>query len=144
MALGQFTLQLNGTRLAMAMGFNHVTAQQKRSLGASSDFGIEESVHYRLVTDSDFTPNGFDFSSVVGVNGHFVSSLNVVNIHGNDSVCIRVPSLGSNGFETLSGSKTNVMGLVAMSADDNSIVFHQPSHPFSVISVASQFPTCRF
>jgi hypothetical protein len=84
------------------------------------------------VTDGDYTRNGFEISSVVGSNGHFVSSLNVVNIHGNDSVYIRVPSLGSNGFETLSGTKTNVMAKIATSADDNGITFHQPTHPFSV------------
>ena len=115
----------------MALGFNHVTAQQKRKLGATTDYSIEESVHYRLITNGDYERNGFDIVATAGSNGHFVSSMNVVNVHGNDSVYVRVTNLNSNGFETLHGTKTNVMGVVPMTSGDNTVSFHMPNHPFS-------------
>ena len=56
MLLGKWDIQTAGVKLGMALGFNHITAQQLRDLNtnASVKTSVENSIHYRETTATEY------------------------------------------------------------------------------------------
>jgi hypothetical protein len=133
MALGKWDIQTMGVKLGMALGFNHVSAQMLKQydLPASVKTSVENSVHYRETTLTEFN----DFTILTPTSsvayGHTVNSVNCVNMFANDSVYIRITNLPSNAYETLYGAQTNVMAVIPMYSGSASENFHSPSNPTS-------------
>ena len=144
MALGKFDIQTGGVKLGMALGFNHITAQQLRDLNLSSSVktSVENSVHYRETTLTEYN----DFTILNPTNsatylegdkrkdqyGHSVLSANCVNMFANDSVYLRIGNLPANAYETLYGGLTNVMAVIPMYSGSSSTEnFYSPSNVIS-------------
>ena len=132
MVLGKFDVKTNGVKLGMALGFNHVSAQQIKMLGATGNntTSRELSVHYRELPDTTTEYYDFAFPRTVG-SPHAVYSLNCVNMFANDDVYLHISNLPSNAFTTLSQASTTVMGVIPMYSGSNSENFHTPSNPTS-------------
>ena len=143
MALGKFDIQTQGVKLGMALGFNHITAQQLKLLAGADPkqtTSTENSVHFRETTDTewyDFTiPNKDSPTVTVGgtvlnTYGHAIYSQNCVNMFANDSVYIHINNLPSNAYTTLSGTSSTVMAVIPMYSGSSSENFHTPSNPTS-------------
>ena len=143
MALGKFDIQTGGVKLGMALGFNHITAQQLRDLNLSSSVktSVENSVHYRETTLTEYN----DFTILNPTNsatyldgdkrkdqyGHSVLSANCVNMFANDSVYLRIGNLPANAYETLFGGLTNVMAVIPMYSGSSTENFYSPSNVIS-------------
>ena len=143
MVLGKFDIQTGGVKLGMALGFNHITAQQLRDLNldASVKTSVENSVHYRETTLTEYN----DFTILNPTNsatyldgdkrknqyGHSVLSANCVNMFANDSVYLRIANLPANAYETLYGGLTNVMAVIPMYSGSSTENFYSPSNVIS-------------
>ena len=143
MVLGKFDIQTGGVKLGMALGFNHITAQQLRDLklDASVKTSVENSVHYRETTLAEYN----DFTILNPTNsatyldgdkrknqyGHSVLSANCVNMFANDSVYLRIGNLPANAYETLYGGLTNVMAVIPMYSGSSTENFYSPSNVIS-------------
>jgi hypothetical protein len=143
MVLGKFDIQTGGVKLGMALGFNHITAQQLRDLNLSSSVktSVENSVHYRETTLTEYN----DFTILNPTNsatyldgdkrknqyGHSVLSANCVNMFANDSVYLRIANLPANAYETLYGGLTNVMAVIPMYSGSSTENFYSPSNVIS-------------
>ena len=138
--LGQFVITAKGNRLYSALGFPHITAQDRKDLGDVRDNGSLISSHNSLTSATNL--GGFDIVAplVTGAdgktanvaqtrNGHFVSSQDCCNIHANDSVYIRCSNLGMNSFESLYGGTTNLMAIVPMTGGDSTVSYFSPTNP---------------
>jgi len=132
MVLGKFDMRCNGVKLSMALGFNHVSAQQIKLLGASSNTttSTELSVHYRELADTTGFYNDMPFARTTG-SPHAIYSLNAVNMFANDSVYIHISNLPANAFTTLAQASTTVMAVIPMYSGSSSENFHTPSNPTS-------------
>ena len=130
MALGKFDFTTTGVKLAMALGFNHVTAQQMKLLNATDSSTVENSVHHRETGASVTEYYDFPFPRTAG-SPHAIYSLNCVNMFGNDSVYVHIANLPSNAYTTLTQASTTVMAVIPMYAGSSSENFHTPSNPTS-------------
>jgi hypothetical protein len=130
MALGKFDFTTTGVKLAIALGFNHVTAQQMKLLNATDSSTVENSVHYRETDASVTEYYDFSFPRTAG-SPHAIYSLNCVNMFGNDSVYVHIANLPSNAYTTLTQASTTVMAVIPMYAGSSSENFHTPSNPTS-------------
>ena len=141
LALGKWELQTSGDRLAMSLGLTHFTAQDMKNpnISLSQKTAVEVSTHYREPAAASLsTYRGWDIlkpltkdkqASPQNAWGHFIGSPNVVNVHANDSIYIRMVNLPSNGFESLSGGQTNILAVIPMYSGQNSMSFYMPPVP---------------
>ena len=132
MALGKFDVKMSGVKLGMCLGFNHVSAQQIKMLGAVGDntTSTELSVHYRELPDSTTEYNDFVFSRTVG-SPHAIYSVNCVNMYASDDVYVHLSNFPSNAFTTLAQASTTVMAVIPMYSGSGAESFHTPSNPTS-------------
>ena len=132
MALGKFDVKVSGVKLGMCLGFNHVSAQQIKMLGAVGDntTSTELSVHYRELPDSTTEYNDFVFSRTVG-SPHAIYSVNCVNMYASDDVYVHLSNFPSNAFTTLAQASTTVMAVIPMYSGSGAESFHTPSNPTS-------------
>jgi hypothetical protein len=133
MMLGKFKLSTNGVKLGFALGLPHITAQLLRQLKIAGNPTTAESLsfHYRENTSVD---EYFDYPvTKTGVKlGNAVYSFSSINMFANDTIYVR-SNLPSNSYETLSGSQSNVLAVIPLTAGNNSENFYTPSAPVSTI-----------
>ena len=145
MALGKWDIQTEGVKLGMALGFNHITAQQLRDLNLDQSVktSVENSLHYRETTLTEYN----DFTILNPTNsatylagdkrrnqyGHSVLSVNCVNMFANDSVYLRISNVPSNAYDTLYGGLTNVMAVIPMYSGSSTENFYSPSNVISTV-----------
>jgi hypothetical protein len=127
--LAQFTITANGNRLLMALGFDHYTAQTVLQFKKEGQQSKEKTMIFsHNTTTLDATElNGFSTTVT-----QTIFPPNIVNVHAEDTVYLRCPDLGTNGYETLYGNMTNVLGVIPMTGQGHALVFHNPVIPFPV------------
>jgi hypothetical protein len=129
--LAQFTVTANGNRLLMALGFNHYTAQTVLQFKKAGEQSKEKTMlfSHNITTLSDLGET--DLNGFPSTITQTIYPPNIVNVHAEDTVYLRCPDLGTNGYETLYGNMTNVLGVIPMTSQ-NALVFHNPVIPFPV------------
>ena len=129
---GKFDLQTTGRKLSFAIGCSHVTAQLIARLRVSANVQttVENSLHYRETTLTEF--NDFEIGTLSngGAYGHAFYSANSVNMFFNDEVYFRT-NLPPNGMETLSGGTSNILCIIPMTSGASAQNFYIPTSPTS-------------
>ena len=130
LVLGKFDLMTTGMKLSMALGMNHITAQQLKNLGASSSENrmTEASVHYRETSATEV--NDFVLPRTAG-SPHALHSPSCINMFANDDVYMHISNLSNNAYTTLSQASTTVMAVIPMYSGSAAESFHTPSQPTS-------------
>ena len=126
MVMGKFDLLTSGPKLTQCLGLTHITSQMQKQLGALESTATEPSVHYRESALTEYYGFPILTKTVSTKYGHSVYSPACINMYHNDTVYVRT-SLPSNGYETLSGTNTNVMCVIPMTAGQNAENFYSPS-----------------
>jgi hypothetical protein len=124
---GKWDIQTTGRKLSFCLGFSHVTEQMIRRLKVSETIQttIENSVHYRETTDTEY--NDFTIPTLANSTkfGHAVYSSNTVNMFHNDSVYFRT-NLPANGMESLSGGTSNILSIIPITSGQSAENFYIP------------------
>ena len=134
LALAQFTMTAFGNRLLMALGFDHHTAQtllqfqQKGTLATSEKTQLYS---YNTIT-AQHTFNATELNGFPTTATNTIFPPNIINVHAEDTVYLRSPDLGTNGYETLYGNMTNVLGVIPMAGVGHTLTLHNPVIPFPV------------
>jgi hypothetical protein len=134
LSLSQFTMTAFGNRLLMALGFNHHTAQtliQFQQAGTLATSEKTQLFSHNSIT-SQYTFGATELNGFPTTTTQTIFPPNIINVHAEDTVYIRSPDLGTNGYETLYGNMTNVLGVVPMTGQGHALVFHNPVIPFPV------------
>ena len=133
MMLGKFKLSTNGVKLAFALGLPHITAQLLRQLKISGNPATADSVSFHYREDESIGEYAdYPVPSSGAKLGTAIYSFNTINLHANDTIYVR-SNLPSNSYETLSGSQTNVLAVIPLTAGAQSENFYTPSAPVSTI-----------
>ena len=134
LALAQFTMTAFGNRLLMALGFNHHTAQTLLQFQRAGTLATSEKTQlysYNTVT-AQHTFSATDLNGFSNTTTNTIFPLNIINVHAEDTVYLRSPDLGTNGYETLYGNMTNVLGVTPMMSVGHTLTLHNPVMPFPV------------
>ena len=134
LALAQFTMTAFGNRLLMALGFNHHTAQTLLQFQRAGTLATSEKTQlysYNTVT-AQHTFSATELNGFPTTTTNTIFPPNIINVHAEDTVYLRSPDLGTNGYETLYGNMTNVLGVVPMTGVGHTLTLHNPVMPFPV------------
>ena len=88
--------------------------------------------HNTITITSQYTFGATELNGFPTTTTQTIFPPNIINVHAEDTVYIRSPDLGTNGYETLYGNMTNVLGVVPMTGQGHALVFHNPVIPFPV------------